>query len=156
MRLPVVLPVVLMATLATFAAGLAHGQTCKYVDSEGRVIYSNIPIKNARKVTCFEPVKPPPQSAQPAPSDVSPTPRVNSSTQRQRDDQRRGILESELSAEQERLEEAKRALAEQEGIRMGDERNYQRVLERLKPYQDAVALHEKNIASIKQELANLR
>jgi hypothetical protein len=30
------------------------------------------------------------------------------------------------------------------------------VLDRLKPYQDAVALHEKNVASIKQELANLR
>lgn len=151
MRLPV-------ALIAALAAGMAHGQTCKYVDSEGRVIYSNVPVKNARKVTCFQPVKPPPQSSQQAPSDgaATPTPKVDTSTQRQRDDQRRGILESELAAEQERLEAAKRALAEQEAIRTGDERNYERVLERLKPYQDAVAQHEKNIASIKQELANLR
>jgi len=146
-----------VALITALAAGLAHGQTCKYVDSDGRVIYSNVPIKNARKVTCFEPTKPAPQSAQPAASEGAPaTPKVDTSTQRQRDDQRRGILESELAAEQERLEEAKRALAEQEAMRLGDERNYQRVLERLKPYQDTVAQHEKNIASIKQELANLR
>lgn len=142
----------LAALLAALAAGLAHGQTCKYVDSEGRTIYSNVAIKNARKVTCFEPVKPPPQDAQPA----APAPRVDSGTQRQRDDQRRSILESELATEQQRLEQAKQALAEQESIRLGDERNYQRVLERLKPYQDAVAQHEKNVASIKQELASLR
>jgi len=151
MRLP-------LALLLALAAGLTHAQTCKYVDSEGRVIYSNVPIKNARKVTCFEPVKPPPQSTQPAPaaSDSASQPKVDTTTQRQRDDQRRSILEAELAAEQQRLGEAKRALAEQEEIRLGDERNYQRVLERLKPYQDAVAQHEKNVASIKQEIANLR
>ena len=147
MRLPV-------ALLALLAAPLAYGQTCKYVDNEGRVIYSNVPIKNARKMMCFEPVKPPAQSAQPAPSETRP--KVDTTTQRQRDDERRGILESELAAEQQRLDEARRALAEQEAIRLGDERNYQRVLDRLKPYQEAVAQHEKNIASLKQELANLR
>ena len=151
----------LAATLALFVVPLvappAWGQTCKYVDSEGRVIYSNVPVKNARKVMCFEPVKPPAQSAQPAASDSdAQRPRVDSTTQRQRDDERRGILESELAAEQQRLEDARRTLAEQEAIRHGDERNYQRVLDRLKPYQDAVVQHEKNIASLKQELANLR
>jgi len=30
------------------------------------------------------------------------------------------------------------------------------VLDRLKPYQEAVSLHEKNVASLKQEMANLR
>ena len=145
----------LLALVAALAAGAAYGQTCKYIDSEGHVTYSDAPVSNARKVSCFEPVKPP-QAAQPAPSESAATPRVNTNTQRQRDDQRRNILESELAAEQERLEEARRALAEQEAIRLGDERNYQRVLDRLKPYQDAVARHEKNIASIKLELANLR
>jgi hypothetical protein len=142
---------------APLVVSLAWGQTCKYVDSEGRVIYSNIPVRNARKVTCFEPVKPPPsaQSAPPA-AGATPRPTVDSTTQRQRDDERRGILESELAAEQQRLDEARRALAEQEAIRSGDERNYQRVLERIKPYQEAVAQHEKNIASLRRELANLR
>ena len=83
-------------------------------------------------------------------------PRVDTNTQRARDDERRRILEYELAAEQEQLTRAQAALAEQESIRQGDERNYARVLERLQPFQEAVAQHEKNIASIKQELSNLR
>ncbi|MCX7960186.1 MAG: hypothetical protein N2653_01240 [Burkholderiales bacterium] len=67
----------------------------------------------------------------------------------------REILERELQQEQQMLEEAKRRLAEQEAIRTGDEKNYARVLERLKPYRDAVEVHEKNIEALKRELANL-
>jgi hypothetical protein len=138
----------------------AFAETCKYVDSEGRTIYSNVPVKNARKISCFQPPQPPAAAPAPAPrpeaQSSAPRTRVDPNTQRQRDDQRRDILESELAAEQERLEQAKRELAEQEAVRHGDERNYARVLERLKPYQEAVAQHEKNIASIRQELGNLR
>jgi hypothetical protein len=143
--------------LALLCAGAAGAQTCKYVDSEGRVTYSNVPIKNARKVTCFEPPAPPKPQAQQADTPAQPArPKVDQTTQRQRDDDRRNILEAELRAEEERLAEARRVLAEQESIRTGDERNYQRVLERLKPYQEAVEQHEKNIAALRQELANLR
>ena len=152
MRLPAFL-------FAMLCAGAAGAQTCKYVDSEGRVTYSNVPVKNARKVTCFEPAAPPKAQSQPQQADAPAQParpRVDPATQRQRDDDRRNILETELSAEEERLAEARRALTEQESIRLGDERNYQRVLDRLKPYQDAVAQHEKNIAALRQELANLR
>ena len=41
-------------------------------------------------------------------------------------------------------------------MRYGDERNYARVQERLKPFQETVAMHEKNIASLQQEIANLK
>jgi hypothetical protein len=148
----------LLAALSLFLlAGAAAAQTCKYVDSEGRVTYSNVPVKNARKVSCFEPPRVPQQTSKGEKETAAPVkPRVDPETQRQRDDGRRGILEAELRAEEERLEQARRALAEQESIRTGDERNYQRVLERLKPYQDAVAQAEKNVAALKQELANLR
>jgi len=140
-----------------FAAS-ALADTCKYVDSDGNVIYSNVPIKRARKVTCFQPPAPPPQaSSAPAPSassNDSGRPRVASSTQRQRDEDRRKILEDELAREQKALDDAKKALAEQQTQRSGDERNYSRVQDRLKPFQEAVATHEKNIASIMQELAS--
>jgi hypothetical protein len=131
----------------------AAAETCKYVDTEGRVTYSNIPIKNAKKVSCFE--TPAPVTPAPSAAPANPAPRVNSTTQRKRDDERRRILEEELGREQAALDEARKALAEQEGIRMGDEKNYQRVLDRLKPFQEAVVQHEKNVASLKQELANL-
>jgi septal ring factor EnvC (AmiA/AmiB activator) len=145
------------ALIALLAATPAAAETCKYVDKDGRVIYSNVPIKNARKVTCFEPPRAPAAST-PAPSEAAAParPRVDGNTQRARDDERRSILESELAAEQEQLDAARQALSEQESIRQGDERNYARVLERLKPYQEAVEQHEKNIAAIKQELSNLR
>lgn len=145
------------ALIVLLAATPAAAETCKYVDKDGRVTYSNVPIKNARKVTCFEPPRAPAASA-PAPGDAAAParPRVDGDTQRARDDQRRSILESELAAEEQQLAAAKEALAAQESIRQGDERNYARVLERLKPYQDAVEQHEKNIAALKQELANLR
>jgi hypothetical protein len=141
------------------AAGPALAETCKYVDNEGRIIYSNVPIKRARKVTCFQaPAPPPPEpSARPA---VPPTatdtggPRVEAGTQRKRDQDRRTILEDELAREQKALDDARKGLAEQQALRSGDERNYSRVQERLKPFQEAVAAHEKNIASIRQELAS--
>jgi Domain of unknown function (DUF4124) len=152
----------LAAVIVALAATPALAETCKYVDKDGRTIYSNVPIKNARKVTCFEPPAPPaanePREGQPPPGTTqrsSPT-QVQPLTQRQRDDERRRILEEELVQEQQALDEAKKALAEQEAVRSGDERNYARVLERLKPYQDAVATHEKNIISIKVEIANLK
>ena len=47
-------------------------------------------------------------------------------------------------------------LAEQEAVRSGDERNYQRVLERLEPFKNKVALHERNIEAIQKELAKVR
>ena len=137
-------------------------ETCKYLDKDGRTIYSNVPIKNARKVACFQP--PLPTAAEtpaPAPPVTQPVPeagktRVDSQTQRKRDDERRQILEEELAREQTALSEARRALSEQEAARTGDERNYQRVEERLKPYQEAVESHQRNIASIKREMASLR
>ena len=55
-------------------------------------------------------------------------------------------------AEQERaLIEAKKALAEQESFRLGGERNYQRVLERLQPFQDKVTEIEKKLAQLRGE-----
>ena len=124
------------------------------MDKEGRITYSNVPIKGARKVSCFEPPRAPRQrsGARRGQRPCATQPRVDNNTQRARDDERRRILESELAAEEEQLAQAQKALAEQESIRQGDERNYARVLERLKPYQDAVAQHEKNVASIRQEI----
>ncbi len=41
-------------------------------------------------------------------------------------------------------------------MRLGSERNYQRVLERLEPYKKKLKLHEDNIANLKRELANTK
>jgi hypothetical protein len=79
-----------------------------------------------------------------------------SDTASARSENRRKILESELQNEQQLLSDARQKLAEQEGIREGDERNYARVLERLKPYQEEVSQHTKNIEQLRGELGRLR
>ena len=76
--------------------------------------------------------------------------------QRARDDSRRQVLEAELATEEGALTAAEQALAEQESVRMGDERNYQKVLDRLQPFKDKVELHKRNIEALRREISGLR
>jgi hypothetical protein len=64
-------------------------------------------------------------------------------------------IEKELNQEQAMLADARKRLAEQEAIRSGDEKNYAKVIERLRPYKDTVEVHEKNVEALKRELTNL-
>lgn len=83
-------------------------------------------------------------------------PKVDGDTQRSRDADRRKILELELANEQRLLDQSRKELAEQESQRLGSERNYQRVLDRLEPYRNRVKLHEDNVATLKRELAGAK
>jgi len=83
-------------------------------------------------------------------------PKVAPQVQQQRDNDRKKILETELINEEKNLQAAKRELAEQESIRLGSERNAQRMLDRIEPYQKKVKLHEDNIANLKKDLGNIR
>ena len=83
-------------------------------------------------------------------------PKVDADTQRQRDTDRRRILEQELANEEKLLDQAKKELTTQDSVRLGSERNYQRVIDRLEPYKKKVKLHEANRASLKRELASTK
>ena len=98
-------------------------------------------------------VSPARPSATPTPAGF---PRVDRETQTSRDNDRRRILENELASEQKALDDARRELASQESQRLGDERNYQRVLDRLEPYKKRVKQHEDNVAAIRREISNVR
>jgi hypothetical protein len=153
-----------MILLLSVAA--ARAETCKFLDSEGHVIYSNTPNappKGAKKVKCFD--DPVPRAATPAAkpansqagsSDQEKLPHIDAQTQKARDGDRRRILEQELADEQSKLAEAKKQLAEQEGQRIGGEQNYQKYLDRIQPFQAAVSGHERNIEAIKRELSDLK
>ena len=41
-------------------------------------------------------------------------------------------------------------------MRLGDERNYQKVLDRLQPFKDKVDLHKRNIEALRREISGLR
>ena len=92
-------------------------------------------------------------------------PKVDDNAQKARDTDRRRILDSELTAEQRNLDQAKKDLAEQEAIVLPEERmQYKggggisggKVEARLQPYRDKVALHERNIEAIQKEISKLR
>jgi len=143
---------------------LALAAPCGYAQSEifmcqdegGRKEYTNVKRdtvgRNCRQVSKEVSVVP----AQTAPSRVSPPPGVGPSAALSRAESRRKILEAELQNEEKLLIDAQKKLGEQEAIRSGDERNYARVLERLKPYQESVDQHQKNIDQLKLEIAKLK
>jgi len=132
------------------------------MDANGRATYTNIKEetrgKNCtvvmREISVVPAIQPPRSAkAGPTPKDF---PKVDPATQKARDDGRRRILEDELSNEEKALAAAKAELTHQESIRTGDERNYQRVLDRLQKYKDEVERHEKNVTALKKELSGIK
>jgi uncharacterized protein DUF4124 len=134
--------------------GHAQSEIYKCPDGSGRSTYTNVKRdtvgKNCTLVTKEVSVVPAQAPSRAAPSSAA------SGGFSARNENRRKILESELQNEEQLLVDARQKLAEQQGIRNGDERNYARVLERLKPYQEAVDQHAKNIEQIRDELGRLK
>lgn len=143
-------------------AAPARGDTFKCIDANGRATYTNMKEETKGKncsVVMREisvvPAVPPARSAAANPSPAG-FPKVDPATQKNRDGARRRILEEELSGEEKALAQAKTELTEQESVRTGGEKNYQRVLDRLQKYKDEVELHEKNVEALKKELSNAK
>ena len=142
----------------TLVAVPAAADIWECIDESGNKRFTNIKseAKGCKLLNVSPPntVSPPagkPQAkAAPRPADF---PKVDGETQKGRDNERRRILEQELGNEQRLLDQARKELAEQESQRLGSERNYQRVLERLEPYKKKVKLHEDNVANLRRELA---
>jgi hypothetical protein len=150
----------IIALFGLLAVPMAWADVYKCVDEDGHVTYTNARPSPRAKSKCTalsrdQRVSTVPGRASNTPSPAS-FPKVSGDAQKARDNDRRKILEQELATEQKSLDQAKKELAEQEAIRTGDERNYQRVLDRLQPYKDKVALHERNIEALKKEIGNLR
>jgi len=83
-------------------------------------------------------------------------PRVEASAQRARDLDRRRILEDELRKEEGRLAELRAEFKDGEPERRGDERNYQKYLDRVARLKDDIARSESALASLRRELTSLR
>lgn len=148
--------------LALALAAPAWGDTFKCMDANGRATYTNMKEETKGKNCSLVireisvvPAIPPARTAKAAPSPPG-FPKVDPATQKTRDEGRRRILQDELSSEEKALLEARAELTRQESIRTGDERNYQRVLDRLQKYKDNVERHQKNVAALKKELENVK
>lgn len=148
----------------------AHAEIYKHVDAEGRVTYSNVKIKGAKKLY-LEPsdtsfgnssdgeTKRNPSAKTPTPASF---PKVDAGTQNQRDNKRKEILQAELATEKQALDQAKKAYAEGEAnpevFRTADgaiRRNVPKFQEKMKALQENVDAHQRNIELLQKEISSI-
>lgn len=147
-------PRTLLLSLLCLAGPAMADTLYKCTDADGRTTYTNNKgsAKNCTVISRDKPVStysaPKAQPNAPTPGDF---PKVGAGEQKARDGDRRAILEQELATEQKNLDEAKKVLAQQEAA-AGPAKSP----ERIKPYQDTVQLHERNVEALKKEMANLK
>lgn len=101
------------------------------------------------------PKKPAASAGTRSPSPAS-FPRIDSDTQKKRDDVRRTVLEEELASEQKNLEEAKRQLALGERPLAGEKADAPAYQARVRQLRSTVERHERNISAIRKEIGAVR
>ena len=135
----------LMIGLLIAAMPLA-AEVFKCKDATGRTIYGE---KKETGMVCT------PVTAEITVVPFVPSTRPAASTPNPKDIQREA-LEQKIRDQETALAEAKKSLAEQEGLRSYKEIFYQSVLDRLKPFQDKVAEIEKMLSQSRAELNQLK
>jgi len=175
MQLPFVLPSASLPVLvAVFAcalpgAAIAQPATATYYQCPGNVFTNTISAKEAETRKCTprearEPTTitgPKPRVVPAAATSVAPvgsgpaTARVDPADQRARDSDARRILETELRTEEERLAALQKEFNNGEPERQGNERNYQKYLDRVAEMRSAISRKEADIAAIKREIGKL-
>jgi hypothetical protein len=168
------MPVLLLAALAApMARAQADAPKTVYRCPGDPVLYTDAltpqqakergckPIENA-PVTIVQTNRPrPPASGDggeatgTAPPPPSAQARVAPDQQRERDRDARRILQGELQREQEALVALRTEYNDGQPERRGDERNYQRYLDRVAELKASIARKEADIAAIRRELAKL-
>jgi len=140
-------------------AAPAAAEICKYVDRDGNMHYTNVaPEKGWKKLSCGVGGSAAP-GEKGAKSGAGPAgfPKVDTGTQRGRDDLRRKVLTEELATEEKLLAEARAAYANGAPPALPEEKEIpQKYAERLAKLRLGVVLHEKNIEALKKELAATR
>jgi hypothetical protein len=150
--------------LAGAASLPARGEIYECVDENGSKRFTNIvsEAKGCKPLNVDTRAPAPPASAAPAakapakpPATTTPStfPRVDRQLQRERDYDRRRILEQELWQEEKLLGEARKELTQYTNARgelVGQSS------ERIAPLQKRIRLHEDNVANLRREISRLR
>jgi hypothetical protein len=153
----------LLVTASLLTAAPAWSQIYKCVDADNHPTYTNVPVDKKCIKMQIESDAPPSTattSGRVRGAAANPTPvgfpSVAPDAQKARDNDRRAILNQELASAQQSLAAAKAKLAEEEKIRLGNEKNAQKREDRLQPYREEVARNERNLAEINREISNLK
>lgn len=151
-----------IGVMVSMLSPIAIAEVYKVIDADGRVTYTNVPTKGAKKLD-IDPAPNNGATAAPKPNAKVPTPasfpRVDKSTQNQRDNTRKQILQAELEEEKKALEEAKKAYIEGESkpevykaANGKTFRNVAKFQEKMRLLQADVDGHERNIQLLQKEL----
>ena len=107
-----------------------------------------------KPITIIQGYKPRAATGTPVPSSSGPAAtRIDPADQRARDSDARRILEAELARENERLAAMKTEYNNGEPERRGDEKNFQKYIDRVADLKTAIARKESDIVALKRELA---
>jgi len=167
MRMTTRLVTGMFAACAALLCGGAYAQSAIYkcVDAAGRVEFTDVK-KSGCKSLDLPGSYPAPvrragaasrQGSAPAPI-ASPAdfPRVEATAQKARDDDRRGILNEELRAEETKLASLKAAYNGSEAERQGADKNNPKLHEKTTSMKDDITRAERNLEALRRELSNIR
>jgi hypothetical protein len=119
----------------------AADKGCKALEGASVTIIQSAPVRRA----------PSPSASVPRPADS----RVEPADQRARDADKRRILETELRREEERLAGLKAEYNNGQPERRGDEKNYQKYLDRTAELKAGIERSESDVAALRRELGKL-
>lgn len=152
--------------LCVAASGHVFAQSDVYlcIDENGKKEYKNTGVtKGCKKIdlpgiTTFAapPVKTP--AAPSGKSLVAPVdfPKVDGNIQKERDNDRKQILQKELKTEQQKLEVLKKEYNNGVPDRLGSERNYAKYQERVRLMQEDIHRSERNVEALNREIGNIK
>ena len=152
-----------LAALLASGASWAQGNTVVYRCPGPPVLYTDtISAAEAKEKGCRTIEGAPitviqgqrPRQGTPVPATTRPADaKVDPAAQRARDGDARRILEAELKKEEEQLAALQKEYNNGEPERLGDERNYQKYLDRVAALKAALARKESDVAALRRELA---
>jgi hypothetical protein len=163
----------LLATATIALSSWASAQIYKYVDPvTGAVEYTNQPRKGAQRMNLDGTLSEIPTGNKPnnrnsdgaaravrvsTTTNNNPAAQVDSSTQKTRDGTRHYVLVQELATEEKALSEILSQMNNGKPLPLADETaGSAKYIDRVKQMEKAQRHHERNIAALKQEIANLR
>ena len=132
---------------------VADGQVFKCVDALGNTVYVNVgTVQGCQKVQTDAVLTAPRY----APRNVSSPSRRSDVDGKDREQDRKRILAEELANEEKRLSEIKKEFNGGEPERNGDERNYQKYLDRTEKLKADLSRAEQNVEALKREMGTTR
>jgi hypothetical protein len=154
----------ILALLALYAgAACAQGEVYVCMNDKGTKEYKNTGMTKGCKRVDLQGVtmiqggsvnKPVVQTV--AARSPSSFPKVDSGTQKVRDNDRLQILQDEMKSEEKKLADLRKDFNNGEPERVGGERNYAKYQERVAGMKENISRSEKNVEALRREISNLK